>query len=100
MKIFFRNMTVKLNIFHISNQPLEYDEVRLVCLIKEIIEDAANESSMKDPLETCFAQFGEDLDLDKLLEQANVILEIAPLVSNEKEELAVLDPLKNELKPL
>ena len=31
MKIFFGNMTVELNIFHIRNQPLEYDEVHQVC---------------------------------------------------------------------
>jgi hypothetical protein len=35
-----------------------------------------------------------------LLEQANAILEFAPLESNEKEEAVVLEPPKNELKPL
>jgi hypothetical protein len=34
MKISFGNMTVELNIFDISNQPLEYDDVENVCLIK------------------------------------------------------------------
>jgi hypothetical protein len=48
-------------------------------LIEEIIEEAIEESSTKDPLEACFAQFEEDLDLDTLLEQANAILEFAPL---------------------
>jgi hypothetical protein len=38
--------------------------------------------------------------LDVLLEQANAILEFAPLESNEKEEAAVLEPPKKELKPL
>ena len=51
MKISFENMIVKLNIFHISKQPLEYDEERHVCLIEEIIEEAVDESSMEDPLE-------------------------------------------------
>ncbi|XP_059451092.1 uncharacterized protein LOC132181880 [Corylus avellana] len=45
------------------------------------MEETVNESSIEDPLEACFAQFGEDLDLDKLLEQADAILETAPLVS-------------------
>jgi hypothetical protein len=40
------------------------------------------------------------LDLDKLIEQANAILETAPLVSSEKEETTIPDPLKKELKPL
>jgi len=86
MKISFGNMTVELNIFDISNQPLKYDEVESVCLIEEIKEDIVNESSIKDPLEACLAQFGDDLNLDKLLEQADALLESAPLVSGKNEE--------------
>jgi hypothetical protein len=56
MKITFGNMTVELNIFDISKQPLEYDEVKSVYLIEETVD----ESSIEDPLEACFAQFGED----------------------------------------
>jgi hypothetical protein len=97
MKISFGNMTVELNIFDISKRPRECDEIRSACLIEEIIEE---ESSTKDPLEECFAQFGEDLDLDELLEQANALLEFAPLVSKEEEEGIVPEPPKNELKPL
>jgi hypothetical protein len=100
MKISFRNMTVELNIFHIMKQPLEYDEVQQVCLIEDVMEEAIEESSMEDPLEACFAQFGEDLDLDKLLEQADAMLETTPLVSSEKEETIVPNPPKKELKPL
>jgi hypothetical protein len=100
MKISFGNMKVKLNIFHIRKQPLKYDEVQQVCLIKEIMEEIVEESSIEDPLEACFIQFEEDLDLDKLIEQADVILENAPLVSSEKEETVIPDPPKKELKPL
>jgi hypothetical protein len=39
-----------------------------VCLIEEIMDEVVEESSIKDPLEACLAQFGEDLDLDKLME--------------------------------
>jgi hypothetical protein len=77
MKISFGNMTVELNIFDFSKQPLEYDEVGSVCLIEETVD----ESNIEDPLEACFAQFGKDLDLDKLLEQADAILETAPVMS-------------------
>jgi hypothetical protein len=99
MKISFGNMTVELNIFHIRKQPLEYDEVQQVCLIEDVMEEAIEESSMEDPLEACFAQFGEHLDLDKLLEQADAML-TTPLVSSEKEETIVPNPPKKELKPL
>jgi hypothetical protein len=97
MKISFGNMTVELNIFNISKRPRECDEIGSACLIEEIIEE---ESSTKDPLETCFAPFGEDLDLDELLKQANAILEFAPLESKEEEEATVPEPPKKELKPL
>jgi hypothetical protein len=40
------------------------------------------------------------LDLDKLIEQTDAILETTPLVSSEKEETIVPDPPKKELKPL
>jgi len=100
MKISFSNMTVELNIFDISKKPREFDEIGSVCLIEEILEGVIEESSTKDSLEACFAQFREDLDLDMLLEQANAILEFAPLESKEKEEAAVPEPPKKELKPL
>jgi hypothetical protein len=38
--------------------------------------------------------------LDKLIKQTYAILETAPLVSSEKDETAVPDPPKKELKPL
>jgi hypothetical protein len=100
MKISFGNMTVELNIFHIRKQPLDYDQMNQVCLIEEIIDEVIEESSIEDPLEACLAQFGEDLDLEKLMEQADALLETAPLVSEEKEETAVPDSPKKELKPL
>jgi hypothetical protein len=71
-----------------------------VCLIEEIIDEVIEESSIEDPLEACLAQFGEDLDLDKLIDQADALLETAPMVSSEKEETAVPDPRTKELKPL
>jgi hypothetical protein len=70
-----------------------------VCLIEEIIDEVIEESSIEDPLEACLAQFGEDLDLEKLLEQAEALLETAPLMSEGKEETAVPDSPKKELKP-
>jgi hypothetical protein len=100
MKISFGNMTVELNIFYIRKQPLDYDQMNQVCLIEEIIDEVIEESSIEDPLKACLAQFCEDLDLEKLMEQADALLETAPLVSKEKEEIAVPDSPKKELKPL
>jgi hypothetical protein len=100
MKISFGNMTVELNIFHIRKQPLDYDQMNQVCLIEEIIDEVIEESSKEDPLEACLAQFGEDLDLEKLMEQADALLETASPVSSKREETAVPDSSNKELKPL
>jgi hypothetical protein len=81
MKISFGNMTVELKIFHIRKQQLDYDQMNQVCLIQEILDEFIEESSIEDPLEACLAQFGEDLDLHKLMEQADALLGNAPLVS-------------------
>jgi hypothetical protein len=64
------------------------------------MKETVEESSIEDPLKACFAQFGEDLDLDKLLKQADAMLEFAPLGSSEEEEVVVPEPPKKELKPL
>jgi hypothetical protein len=71
-----------------------------VCLIEEIIDEVIEEASIEDPLEACLAQFGEDLDLEKLMKQADALLEIAHLVNSEKEETVVPDPPTKEFKPL
>jgi hypothetical protein len=69
-------------------------------LIEEIIDEVIEESSIEDPLEACLAQFGEDLDLEKLMEQADALLETARLMSKEKEEIAEPNSPKKEVKPL
>jgi len=99
MKISFGNMTVELNIFNIRKQPLKNTEIGSACLIKEIIEDTFDEASIEDPLEACFAQFGEDPDLDKLLEQANAMLEFAPLENSKEEDVAVSEPPRRNISP-
>jgi hypothetical protein len=48
MKILFGNMTVELNIFNINNQPLDYDEIRPVCLIEEITYEIVSDF-LEDP---------------------------------------------------
>jgi hypothetical protein len=68
MKLSFGYMTVELNIFHVRRQPLDYDEMQRICLIEEIIDDVVEELIMVNPLEAYLIQFGEDLDLDKLIE--------------------------------
>jgi hypothetical protein len=71
IKISFGNMTVALNIFNINTQPLNYDEIRPVCLIEEIIDDF----DCEDPKIECFTQDHDDLDFDRLIGQENDLYE-------------------------
>ena len=41
---------------------------------EEVVKETVNELSLEGPLEAFLAQFGDDLDLDKLLEQADAFL--------------------------
>jgi hypothetical protein len=71
MKISFGNMIVELNIFNINNQPLDYDEIRHVCLIEEITDEFSLEGSEIE----YFTQDEDDLDLDRLIRQDDVVYE-------------------------
>jgi hypothetical protein len=53
---------------------------------EEVVKEIVNEPSLEDPLEACLAQFGDDIDLDKLLEQADVILDPTPKWQTENGE--------------
>ena len=67
MKISFGNMTVELNIFNFNTQPLDYDEIRPICLIEEITDDF----DCEDPEIECFTEDHDDLDFDRLIGQEN-----------------------------
>ena len=71
IKISFGNMTVELNIFNINSQPLDYDKIRHVCLIEDIIDDF----DCEDPEIECFTQDHDDLDFDRLIRQENDLYE-------------------------
>jgi curved DNA-binding protein CbpA len=64
---------------------------------EEVVNEIVNESSLKDLLEACLAQFGEYLDLDKLLEQADAILDPTPEVRTKNEETIEISFPKSSL---
>ena len=73
MKISFGNMTVELNIFDINNQPLDYDEIRLICLIGEITDEIVSDFGLEGPEIEYFTQDEDYLDLDRLIEHDDVL---------------------------
>jgi hypothetical protein len=93
MKISFGNMTMELNIFDINKQPLDYDEVRLVCLIEEITDEAISEGSLEDPEVEHSTQDKDDLDLGGLSGQSGVLYES----SREDPEIKCSAPFGGDL---
>jgi hypothetical protein len=75
MKLSFGNMTMELNIFDINRQPFDYEEVRSICMIEELVEETVNELSNDDHLGECLTVYGGDMNLDTLLEQADAMLD-------------------------
>jgi hypothetical protein len=68
---------VELNIIDVHKQPLDYDEVRNVCLIEEITDELVSELSLEDPEVESFTQDGDDLDLDGLFGHDGVLYELS-----------------------
>jgi hypothetical protein len=60
-------LTVKSILYSLSLLYFNY-LLKSAPLVSSKNEDNIDESNTEDLLEACFAQFGEDLDLDKLLE--------------------------------
>jgi hypothetical protein len=105
MKLSFGNMTVELNIFDISRQPFEYEEVISTCLIEELVEETVNGLSSDDHLGERLTADGSDMNLDTLLEQADAMLDSVTTSETNIEETtdtssSAFEHAKRELKPL
>ena len=81
MKIFFGNMTVELNIFDISKQVLDNEDICEVNMIGSLAHDAFLQSSCEDPLKACLTHFNCNLDTKKSIEEVNALLDSVSLLS-------------------
>jgi hypothetical protein len=105
MKLSFWNMIVELNIFDISRQPFEYEEVRSTCMIEELVEETINELCSDDHVGECLTVYGGDMNLGTLLEQADSMLNAVTASETTIEGIidtssSTLEQTKRELKPL
>ena len=75
MKISFGNMTVELNIFDVSKQPPDNDDISEVDTIESLIENTWIQFHSEDIVETCLAHFGDDFDCEGSFEEVNALLE-------------------------
>jgi hypothetical protein len=105
MKLSFGNMTMELNIFDISRQPFEYEEVKSTCMIEELVEETVNELSSDNHLGECLIAHGGDMNLDTLMEQADAMLDLSTTSKTNTEgttntSSSAFEQAKRELKPL
>ena len=81
MKISFGNMTVELNIFDISKQVPDNEDICEVNMIGSLVHDTFLQTSCEDPLKACLTRFDYNLDTEKSIEEVNALLDYVPLLS-------------------
>ena len=101
MQLTFGNMTLELNIFHLSkkNMQLVEDVPEEVCIIHTILEEQADQQGMLDILNeelTEYAEERQEVDMKFVQGHWRRRHEILPLVIGEE----IREPYKIELKPL
>ena len=62
MKISFGNKAVKLNVFDVSKQPPDNDDICEVNMIESLIENTWMQFHSENIVETCLAHFGDNFD--------------------------------------
>ena len=102
MQLTFGNMTLELNIFHLSKRhmhPVE-DDCEEVCIIDTILEEQANEQQVQDvltpELSECLGEQHEPQCMSLVQGYLRKKIEILPLLTGEERK----EPQQLELKPL
>src|SRR5262245_14802575 len=82
-------MTIELNIFNISHQPVDNDnnDVCEVNILESAIHDSFLNSFGDDSLEKCLSHFNMNIDEDHLISEVNSLLETTPLMDINKWEI-------------
>ena len=100
MKISLGNMTVELNIFHISKQVLDNEDICEVDMIESLVHDTFLQLSYEDPLEACLNLFGCNFDIEHSIEEINALLDSVPLLSTNSWQPKVIPlPLSSSSPP-
>ena len=102
MQLTFGNMTLELNIFHLSKRhmyPVE-DDCEEVCFIDKILEEQVNEPQVQDvltpELSECLVEQQEPQCMSLVHGYWRKKVEILPILTREEPK----EPQKLELKPL
>ena len=102
MQLTFGNMTLELNIFHLSKRHMHLveDDCEEVCIIDTILEEQANEQQVQDvltlELSECLVEQQEPQCMSLVQGYWRKKIEILPLLTGEEPK----EPQQLELKPL
>ena len=102
MQLTFGNMTLELNIFHLSKRHMhsKEDDCEEVCIIDTILEEQANEQQVQDlltpELSECLGEQQEPQCMSLVQGYWRRKIEILPLLSGDEPK----EPQQLELKPL
>ena len=102
MQLTFGNMTLELNIFHLSKKHMQLveDDCEEVCIIDTILEEQANEQQVQDvltqELSDCLVEQQEPQCMSLVQGCWRKKMEILPLLTGEEEK----EPQQLDLKPL
>ena len=102
MQLTFGNMTLELNIFHLSKRHMhsEEDDCEEVCIIDTILEEQANEQQVQDvltlELSECLEEQQEPQCMSLVQGYWRRKIEILPLLTGDEPK----EPQQLELKPL
>ena len=66
---------IELNVFCTGSQPPIIDDHEEVNMIDVSVNHTFQEFCYEDPLEKCLAYFGQNLDIDKSIEEVNALLD-------------------------
>ena len=58
-------------------------------LIEALVDDTFVSNLSDDPLQTCLTHFGLDFDIDRLVDEVNALLNLAPSIDTNKWKLKV-----------
>ncbi|MBC2863254.1 hypothetical protein H7U16_25945 [Klebsiella pneumoniae] len=102
-------MIVELNVFNVSHQHVDIDDLSEVNMIENAIHDSFLSSFNDDPLEKCLTHSNMNIDENCLVNEVNSSLETIPLRDTKVETLQLSRPVmlpsierppQLELKPL
>ncbi|KAL6514868.1 hypothetical protein OROGR_020447 [Orobanche gracilis] len=96
IKFSFGNMTVELNMFNISEQHDDHDDVCEVNMIESMGPYFFPKINDDNLFESCLAHFGSDFDIDSSINEVNSLLESTPLLDNYTWK-AKIEPLENQM---